>query len=209
MGASARAIRDTVRHAGAPSGPRQADRRRSALVDAAGALFIKKGLEATTMDEVASRAAVAKGTLYHYFSSKTELVEALRERFCAEFMTRVEDSVEARAENDWKGRLTSWIVSVVETYLEMSALHDLVFHGADMPLRHAMGGVNINQYLSKLLKDGASAGAWRIQGSTEEVAVIMFYGVCGAADEVIVSGRSATKTSKLLCKLYLQMVEAV
>lgn len=205
----AQVMREMARQAGAPSGPRQADRRRAALVDAAGALFIKNGVDATTMDEIAAHAGVAKGTLYHYFSRKAELIEALRERFCTDFMARVEARVEVHARTDWKGRLTSWIVSVVETYLDMSALHDLVFHGADMPLRHAMGGININQYLSKLLSDGAAAGAWRLQSSAEEVAVIMFYGVCGAADEVILSGRSPNKTCKLLSKLYLQMVEAV
>jgi len=56
------------RGAGASSGPRRADIRRAALLDAAAELFIKQGVEATTTDEIAAGAGVAKGTLYHYFN---------------------------------------------------------------------------------------------------------------------------------------------
>jgi TetR/AcrR family transcriptional regulator len=66
--------------AGAPA-PRQ--RRKEArpqeLLDAALALFVEKGFAATRSEEVAARAGVSKGTLYLYYPSKEELLQAVIE----------------------------------------------------------------------------------------------------------------------------------
>ncbi|GAA1992237.1 TetR/AcrR family transcriptional regulator [Amycolatopsis minnesotensis] len=49
---------------------------RSALVDSAVELFTKRGYAGTSLDEVAKRARVTKGALYHHFSGKQALFEA-------------------------------------------------------------------------------------------------------------------------------------
>ncbi len=49
---------------------REKERRRRTILKAAKKLFFKKGLESTTMDEVAEKAELSKGTLYLYFQSK-------------------------------------------------------------------------------------------------------------------------------------------
>jgi AcrR family transcriptional regulator len=49
---------------------------RHALVDSAVDLFTKRGYAATSLDEVAKRARVTKGALYHHFSGKQALFEA-------------------------------------------------------------------------------------------------------------------------------------
>lgn len=51
--------------------------RRAAILEAARALFAEKGLLASTIDELAERAEVAKGTIYLYFKSKEEILSAL------------------------------------------------------------------------------------------------------------------------------------
>ncbi len=50
--------------------------RHSQIVSSARAVFAKKGYQATTMDEIASAAGLAKGTLYLYFESKEEVYSA-------------------------------------------------------------------------------------------------------------------------------------
>lgn len=56
--------------------PRQArgDRTRAALVEAAMALFDRKGVEATSVDEITAAAAVAKGTFYVHFQHKEDVL---------------------------------------------------------------------------------------------------------------------------------------
>ncbi|MDT0381051.1 TetR/AcrR family transcriptional regulator [Streptomyces sp. DSM 42041] len=50
---------------------------RQKLYEAAVTLIAEQGFSATTVDEIAERAGVAKGTVYYNFASKTELFEGL------------------------------------------------------------------------------------------------------------------------------------
>ncbi|MFH8347071.1 TetR/AcrR family transcriptional regulator [Streptomyces sp. NPDC018045] len=63
--------------AAAPAhGPRRGATRRK-LFDAAVTLIAEQGFSATTVDEIAERAGVAKGTVYYNFASKNVLYEEL------------------------------------------------------------------------------------------------------------------------------------
>ena len=53
---------------------RKKQRTRLAIADAALELFIEKGYEATTVDEIAERAEVSKATFFRYFASKGEVI---------------------------------------------------------------------------------------------------------------------------------------
>ena len=186
------------RRVGAPSGPRNAELRRATLIETASKLFVEKGYETTTMDEIAAGAGVAKGTLYHYFASKTELLEALRDGFEDEVMNRVKSRVESCADDDWGERLKAWIEAAADAYFEMNKLHDVIFFGAGMPIRSAMAHAEITQYLAKLISDGAKAGAWQVEDE-HWTALIMFYSFRGGCDEAIVG---AQRAEDLLYKLY-------
>lgn len=61
---------------GAPeSPPRRATR--ASIVDAAVALIADRGFSATSVDDIAAAAGVAKGSIYYNFGSKTALFEAV------------------------------------------------------------------------------------------------------------------------------------
>jgi AcrR family transcriptional regulator len=71
---------------------RQADRSartRSALVGAARELFAEKGFAATSRDEIAERAGVTRGALYHHFDSKTAVAAAVVAGLEDELVARV------------------------------------------------------------------------------------------------------------------------
>lgn len=55
----------------------QKQERRNQLLDVARKLFASKGLENTTIKDIADEAGVAQGLLYHYFRSKDELFWAI------------------------------------------------------------------------------------------------------------------------------------
>jgi AcrR family transcriptional regulator len=78
----------------------QADRSattRAALVKAARELFADQGFAATGRDEIAARAGVTRGALYHHFESKTALAAAVVAELEDELVERV---VVAAAEGD-------------------------------------------------------------------------------------------------------------
>lgn len=70
-----------VERPGAYGGKRDLNRRKRVqdLVDAGLSLFLERGIEAVTIDEVAREAGMAKGNFYRYFRDKADLVEAVIE----------------------------------------------------------------------------------------------------------------------------------
>jgi TetR/AcrR family transcriptional repressor of mexJK operon len=55
----------------------RSDRKRKALLLAATEVFLDKGYDGTSMDDVAAKAAVSKPTVYKYFSDKERLFEEI------------------------------------------------------------------------------------------------------------------------------------
>ncbi len=64
---------------GALGGKRDLNRRKRVqdLIDAGLSLFLERGIEAVTIDDVAREAGMAKGNFYRYFRDKADLVEAV------------------------------------------------------------------------------------------------------------------------------------
>ena len=54
-----------------------AELRRNEIISAAKKIFASKGYDATSMDEIAKQAQLAKGTLYLYFDSKDAIYQAV------------------------------------------------------------------------------------------------------------------------------------
>lgn len=59
------------------------DERRQQIKEAGLAMFTAHGFEATTIDQIAEAAAIAKGTFYLYFDSKLSLLVALLDDFAS------------------------------------------------------------------------------------------------------------------------------
>ncbi|NEK85217.1 TetR/AcrR family transcriptional regulator [Blastococcus saxobsidens] len=67
-----------------------ASQRRQQIVTEAAGLFDKSSYSSTTMDDIAREIGVAKPTLYHYFPSKDEILQAIHEEFIDLLLTRHE-----------------------------------------------------------------------------------------------------------------------
>lgn len=62
---------------------RYLEERRQEILDAARKVFVEKGYSAATMNDIASEADVAAGSIYRYFENKTDLIAAVA-RGCVE-----------------------------------------------------------------------------------------------------------------------------
>ncbi|MEU6882994.1 helix-turn-helix domain-containing protein [Streptomyces sp. NPDC046712] len=71
---------------------------RAKLYEAAVTLIAEQGFSATTVDEIAERAGVAKGTVYYNFKSKTELFEELLRHGVALLTASLKAAAEETAE---------------------------------------------------------------------------------------------------------------
>ena len=80
---------------GQPGGRRDTNRRErtKALSDAALALFLARGIEVVTIEDITTRAGVAKGSFYRYFDDKQALVEALFAPVASKVMAAFDESI--------------------------------------------------------------------------------------------------------------------
>ncbi|MGX9698339.1 TetR/AcrR family transcriptional regulator [Janthinobacterium lividum] len=185
-----RAMHDAAAATDAPARPRTkpAEVRLDELMTAAERLFLDKGVDATTVSDISSLAGVAKGTFYHYFASKHEMLAALAERYTQHFLASLEAAIDLCMPNDWEGRLRAWVQANIATYLRTWQLHDIVYTShrrsigidpADNPDKNA-----ILAQLGAILAGGAAAGAWPLP--QPRLATLMIYSaVHGVTDDAI------------------------
>src|SRR5260221_6146440 len=80
---------------------KQAERRAAtteAILKAGRRLFSEQGFAATTIDDIAARAQVAKGAVYHHFATKEAVFEAVFDQASHDLVREVDRA--ARAEKD-------------------------------------------------------------------------------------------------------------
>lgn len=69
--------------------------RRGQIIDAARTVFARRGFEAGIIDEIAREAKIAKGTVYLYFRSKSEIYKAVFDRDMKELKQSTIDRIQA------------------------------------------------------------------------------------------------------------------
>ncbi|RUL98779.1 TetR/AcrR family transcriptional regulator [Rhizobium chutanense] len=134
--------------------------RRDELMTAAERLFLEKGVEQTTIEEITTGARVAKGTFYLHFSSKADVLQALRSRFVQAVLDGIVAAVGGCREEDWRGKLAAWSTACATGYLDAAALHYLAFVAAPPATREGLSRNILIDHLSELIADGAGEGAW-------------------------------------------------
>ncbi len=87
---------------------REKERRRQDIISAAEKVFFQKGYEEATMDDVAEKAELSKGTLYLYFKSKQEVLLALAVWHIGflneEYKSILEDKIDGYSQVEMIGR---------------------------------------------------------------------------------------------------------
>lgn len=173
-------------------------------MDAAAALFIAKGVEATIVDDIVAAAGVSKGTFYHYFETKADIVTALRARFSDAFLASVDAAVRA-SPDDWGARIRAWVTGAVDAYLDNFQIHDVVFHDYG-PYDRGSDEMNaILDRLGGLVSDGVAAGVWAVEDA-RLAAIIIFQGMHGAVDDCIAGGRDRTGLADRLSTMVLRLL---
>ncbi len=92
--------------------------KKDAILDAARTVFSRDGYSASSMEDVAAEAGIAKGTVYLYFKSKEELYLAALLRDVKAF------AAEARAEMEREPSLREKIEAFLRVRLEYSRAHE-------------------------------------------------------------------------------------
>ncbi len=60
---------------------KEAEERINEILDAADELFFQKGFDGTSTNDILDKVGIARGTLYHHFKSKEDIMDALIDRY--------------------------------------------------------------------------------------------------------------------------------
>lgn len=70
---------------------KDADVRKSEILDVAEELFNLNGFDATTISAIIEKAGIARGTVYYHFKSKEDVLDALIERHCERLLAEAKE----------------------------------------------------------------------------------------------------------------------
>lgn len=87
---------------------------RAKLIDSAISVILERGLEGSTMEEIATRARLGRTTMYKYFDNKSELAEAARQTQLADMVVTISSISQVSPGN--LRELSDWLVAFEKTY---------------------------------------------------------------------------------------------
>jgi TetR/AcrR family transcriptional regulator, transcriptional repressor for nem operon len=147
-----------------------AEQRRADLLAASEALFLEKGVAATSLDEITSRAGVSKGLFYLYFRSKDDLLAALQDQFSARLADRIRAATDLAG--DWPAKLDACVEAIFDGYQESRDLYEVLFqHGGHVSASHQQTHALVTDAIGDLLAAGKAAGVFDV-ADPEKTAVL-------------------------------------
>jgi len=162
------------------------EERRAELMHAAERLFLRNGIAATTIEQITTTAHVAKGTFYLYFSSKDDVLAALRVHFAQDLLQTIKNAVDGQ--KSWPDKLSAWASAGVSGYIDAIRLHDILFYASSPPTREGLVDNIIIDHLIGILQNGVKAKAWSVDDA-RSTAVFLFSGLHGIVDDAYRSSK--------------------
>ena len=159
-----------------------AEIRMEEILDAAQALFAQKGYNATSVQEIIDTVGIAKGTFYHYFRSKLELLDAVVERLGAQGLQELEALVDDPAldaarklqqlflqSNLWKLRHRSLLLELLR----------VMYRPQNAVFRERLQQVSMATAIplvARIIRQGVAEGTFQVEDPEEVAAIVLGMG---------------------------------
>ncbi|RMF12880.1 MAG: TetR/AcrR family transcriptional regulator [Candidatus Dadabacteria bacterium] len=152
--------------------------RKQQILDAAIAVFAEKGFHSSRVSDIARRAGVAYGLVYHYFDNKEEILRTIfLERWT--FILQVIENLLNEDKRSAIDRLRSFLIFIIDVYKRNAALVDVIMlellHSPEFMreevvrgFQRAAGGIE------ELMRQGQEAGEIRKKTNPTTFAVLYF-----------------------------------
>jgi len=147
------------------------EERRRELIDTAERLFMKKGYEHTAISDIVKELNIAQGTVYYYFRSKEEILEAV----VGKSITVLEQNVIQIIQDDGideATRLNAAINGILEFVSQRSDFIDFLHQDINAVMHAKLEKATVERIvpiLSELVAKGNSRGRFNIKNPTETV----------------------------------------
>ncbi len=158
------------------------------LVDVAEELFAEQGYAATSLDAIVAGARVTKGALYHHFSGKQALYEAVFERVEADASATIERSLEGRSDA-WE-QATAGLRSFLEV-VRRPAYRRIVIQEGPAVLGYERFREHEERstfvHVTAIVRSVLATGAAAVDEDTVETFGRIFFGALSSAGESVSS----------------------
>ena len=159
-----------------------AEEKRRTILDAAARVFARKGFHTSRVGDIAEEAGVAHGLLYHYFSSKDEVLETIFREHWSNVLDRIHEAEEA--EGTATERLAAIARALFSSWLREPDVVRVV-------IREIARTAEVEEHVGELVKpigairrvigEGQASGEFRADLDADTAAVIFYGGI----DELI------------------------
>lgn len=130
------------------------DTKRSAILNAARAIFCRDGYEIAKMSDIASEAGVASGTLYLYFKSKEALACAIGEDFFKRLSEQFGEVVKNFRGPESVEMLLDWAMQVATQEQDVLALPEQAAPSIEMSESRSLLLNQLTDVLANLMSQG-------------------------------------------------------
>ena len=142
---------------------KEAEVRKNEILDAAAVLFGEKGFDSTSTNDILDVVGIARGTLYHHFKSKEDIMDALIERQTNRLLARAREAAEDKS-GSVEERMVRTIMALHVEAAEHGEGQEMIqhLHNPQNALMHQktqrilLG--QVPAILAGILEDGIAAG---------------------------------------------------
>lgn len=151
------------------------EERRIEILDTAEMLFASKGYTQTTINDILTAIGIAKGTFYHYFKSKEEVMDAIIARYISkgvEAASAVADNPELSAPEKIFHIIIAQNMDTGHKEQMIDQLHEI--NNAEMHQKSLVETIlQLTPVLTKVIEEGIAAGDFRTPYPKETVEFLL------------------------------------
>ena len=174
---------------------KEAAERRNEILDAAEELFVTKGYDKTSTNDILDKVKIARGTLYYHFKSKEDILNAM--------IDRINSSLIARAEAVAKDKSVPIVERIVMTISSLRVNTDIgneiitLVHKPQNALMHQKMQKSLVEgvlpILTDLVNEGNKEGIFDVKYPKETTEMLMLYSTIAFDDDYDESPESSKK----------------
>ena len=156
---------------------KEANVRKSEILDAAELLFETKGFDGTSTTDILNEAGIARGTLYYHFKSKEDILDAIIERMTGSLVAKATE-IAGKKDEPVLRRLTQMMLALhVDNSLGYEIMEQV--HKPQNALMHQKMQermlVGINPIITALIGEGIAQGICQTDYPTEVAEMTLLY----------------------------------
>jgi AcrR family transcriptional regulator len=176
------------------------------IVGIAAKLFMEKGYERTTMQDIVNELGMSKGAIFHHFKSKEEIADAVINRYSDSFLGTAHKMADDKSVPVYERLIkTALALQVSETNGQRILAH---LHSPQNALLHLkMGQAVLDKaapILTDIVRDGVRQGLFNTEYPEEAIAMVLCY-----SDTTFNDGRIAALNHEELTRKAQAFIDAV